>query len=320
LREAKLNLQLPDSHFRFYISDSSADKRLDVFLTEKLEGFSRSQLQKYIQNNKTSAVLVNTGNKKPNYHLKRGDIVEINIPEPEDVSLLPLKIDLDVLYEDRDLLVVNKPPGIPVHPSAGHRNDTLVNALLYYLQKSGSLSNIGGEKRPGIIHRLDKDTAGVMVIAKNNPSHLNIARQFAQRKTKKIYEAILKGRLTMCEGTIDRPIIRSARQRKKFTVGETGRPSVTGYRVIDSKNDSSWVEFKPVTGRTHQLRVHALSLGHPIVGDPIYARRSNSVPFLALVARSLAFTHPETGKLLKFTAPYPAHFRDLGISLGYNFE
>ncbi len=320
MREAKLNLQLTNSHFRFYISDSNVDKRLDVFLTQKLEGFSRSQLQKFIQNYKTSAVQVNTGNKKPNYQLKQGDIVEVNIPEPEEVSMQPLKIDLDVLYEDRDILVINKQPGIPVHPSAGHRNDTIVNALLYYLQKSGSLSNLGGEKRPGIIHRLDMDTAGVMVIAKNNPSHLNIARQFAQRKTKKIYEAILKGRLTPSEGTIDRPITRNARHRKKFTVGETGRPSVTRYRVIDSKNDSSWVEFRPVTGRTHQLRVHALSLGHPIVGDPIYARRSNSVPFLALVARSLTFHHPETGKPLKFTASYPAHFRNLGISLGYNIE
>jgi 23S rRNA pseudouridine1911/1915/1917 synthase len=320
LREVELNLQVPNSQFRFIIADSDADKRLDVFLTEKLEGFSRSQLQKIIQNNKTSAVLINTANKKPNYLLKRGDIVEVNIPEPEDVSLQPLKIDLDVLYEDQDILVINKQPGIPVHPSAGHRNDTIVNALLYYLQKNGSLSNIGGEKRPGIIHRLDKDTAGVMVIAKNNSSHLNIAKQFAQRKIKKIYETILKGRLTPPEGTIDRPIARNTRHRKKFTVAETGRQSVTGYRVIDSKNDSSWVEFRPITGRTHQLRVHALSLGHPIVGDPIYSRKSNSVPFLALVARSLSFHHPKTDKLLKFTAAYPAHFRDLGISLGYKLE
>jgi len=159
-----------------------------------------------------------------------------------------------------------------------------------------------------------------MVIAKNNPSHLNIARQFAQRKIKKIYEAILKGRLVPSEGTIDRPITRSVRHRKKFTVAETGKQAVTRYRVIDSNNDSSWVEFMPATGRTHQLRVHALSLGHPIIGDPIYARKSNSAPFLALVARSLAFNHPKTGKLLKFEAPYPAHFRDLGLSLGYKIE
>jgi 23S rRNA pseudouridine1911/1915/1917 synthase len=287
---------------------------------EKLRGFSRSQLQRLIQNNKVSAVLVNKENKKPNYQLKSGDIVEVKIPEPEDVSLQPLECELDILFEDNDILVINKHPGIPVHPSAGHRNDTIVNALLYYLKETGSLSNIGGEKRPGIVHRLDKDTAGVMVIAKNNESHLIIAKQFAQRKIKKIYEAILKGRLTPSEGTIDRSIARSTRNRKKFTVSETGKESITKYRVIDSKNETSWVEFIPKTGRTHQLRVHAVSLGHPIMGDPLYARRTHSLPFLALVAKSLVFTHPKTGNILQFTAPYPSHFRDLGISLGYDLK
>jgi 23S rRNA pseudouridine1911/1915/1917 synthase len=263
---------------------------------------------------------VNDVKKKPNYHLKSGDTVEVNIPEPEDVPLNPLEIEIDVLFEDNDILVLNKQPGIPVHPSAGHRNDTLVNALLYYLKETGALSNIGGEKRPGIVHRLDKDTAGVMIIAKNNESHLAVAKQFAQRKIIKKYEAILKGSLTPSEGAIELSIARSRKNRKKFEVSEAGKASLTNYRVIDSKSNTSWVEFMPKTGRTHQLRVHAASLGHPIIGDPLYARRSNQVPFLALVARSISFSHPKTGKSLQFTAPYPDHFRDLGSSLGYDLR
>lgn len=319
-REAKLTGRKSEAQFSFHIYDSSANTRLDVFLADNLTGFSRSQIQKYLHEDTGSVILVNSGIKKPHYHLKPGDTVEVNIPEPEAVSLEPVSINLDILYEDQDIIVLNKQPGIPVHPSCGHENDTVVNALLFHLGQKGLLSNIGGEKRPGIVHRLDKDTAGVMVVAKNNPSHTHISRQFARREIEKIYEAIVKGTVTPVSGIIDKPIIRSTKNRKKFTTGPAGRESLTLYRVIDSRNETSWVEFRPKTGRTHQLRVHAVSIGHPIIGDPLYARRSCPVQYTALFAKSLVFKHPKTGLKMKFRAPYPVHFIELANALEYTIK
>lgn len=319
-RGAKLTGRKGEAQFSFHISDSSANTRLDVYLADNLTGFSRSQIQKYLHENTGSVILVNSGTKKPHYHLKPGDTVEVNIPEPEAVSLEPVSINLDILYEDQDIIVLNKQPGIPVHPSCGHENDTVVNALLFHLGQKGLLSNIGGEKRPGIVHRLDKDTAGVMVIAKNNLSHTYISRQFARREIEKTYEAIVKGTVIPASGIIDKPIIRSTKNRKKFTVGPAGRESLTRYKVIDSRNETSWVEFRPKTGRTHQLRVHAVSIGHPIIGDPLYARRSYPVQYIALFARSILFKHPKTGLEIKFSAPYPVHFVELANTLGYTIK
>lgn len=227
---------------------------------------------------------------------------------------------LQVIHEDDDILVINKPPGIPTHPSYGHDNDTVVNALLYYFKESGSLSTIGGENRPGIVHRLDKDTAGVLLVAKNNASHNRISKDFAERKVEKLYEAIVKGVLIPKKGTIERPIRRSERNRKKFGTGEGGKLAVTAYEAIDSKNDTTWVRFRPKTGRTHQIRVHTASIGHPIVGDALYARKSSPVEYMALVAKELEITHPSSGKRMRFTAPYPKHFLALGEILGYNME
>ena len=244
----------------------------------------------------------------------------MHIPEPEDTALRPAKITLEILYEDMDILVLNKQPGIPVHPSYGHTDDTIVNALLFYLREKGTLSTIGGEKRPGVVHRLDKDTSGILLIAKNNESHLWLSTQFAQRKVEKIYEALVKGTMRPSEGVIDRPIIRSTRNRKKFTVGETGKEAVTRFRVIESKNETSWLRLMPQTGRTHQVRVHCASLGHPILGDPIYSRKSSLVKYIALVAKALTFIHPSTKALLTFTASYPQHFSELAYMLGYRLE
>jgi len=304
----------------FHISEKDTHKRLDIFLTEKLAVLSRSLIQKYIQDEKTPCVLVNTARKKANYHLQKGDTVTVQIPEPKDSSLEPADISLNILYEDSDILVLNKQPGIPVHPSPGHTNDTIVNALIHYLGKTGSLSTIGGEKRPGIVHRLDKDTSGILLIAKNNRAHSNIAQQFSMRKTEKTYEAIVKGMVIPEQGIIDKPISRSTRNRKKFTTVETGRESITSYKVIDAKNETSWVQFIPKTGRTHQIRVHAASIGHPVIGDILYARKSHQAEYIALFAKEIKFTHLRTGLPMTFSAPYPKHFIELVKMLGYSLN
>lgn len=304
----------------FHISEKDTHKRLDIFLTEKLVVLSRSLIQKYIQDEKTPCVLVNTARKKSNYRLQKGDTVTVQIPEPKDSSLEPADISLNILYEDSDILVLNKQPGIPVHPSHGHTNDTIVNALIHYLGKTGSLSTIGGEKRPGIVHRLDKDTSGILLIAKNNRAHSNIAQQFSMRKTEKAYEAIVKGIVIPEQGIIDKPISRSTRNRKKFTTVETGRESITSYKVIDAKNETSWVQFIPKTGRTHQIRVHAASIGHPVIGDILYARKSHQAEYIALFAKEIKFTHPRTGLPMTFSASYPKHFIELAKMLGYSLN
>jgi 23S rRNA pseudouridine1911/1915/1917 synthase len=315
-REGKLNSR-KCKHI-FSISPSQQDERLDVFLAGRLSGCSRSLIQKHCN---SGSVLVNhKEQKKPHYRLKTGDIVEYNAPEATDTSLLPANIKLEILHEDDDIIVLNKQPGIPVHPSHGHNNDTIVNALLYYMGAKGSLSTIGGEKRPGIVHRLDKDTSGILLIAKNNLSHDHLTRQFAERKTYKVYVAIVKGIVSSSEGVIDKPLMRSPRNRKKFTIGDEGRDALTHYSVIDSETGTSLVRFVPKTGRTHQIRVHAASIGHPILGDPLYARKSRSLPYLMLVAKELGFTHPRTEKNLHFTAPYPSHFLRLAQQLGYDLK
>jgi 23S rRNA pseudouridine1911/1915/1917 synthase len=249
--------------------------------------------------------------------VKTGDSVEIVIPEPEPSSLLPMDLILDVVYEDKDMLVINKPAGVPTHPSLGHENDTIVNALLHYFGSRETLSSVGGERRPGIVHRLDKDTSGLLVIAKNNSAHTRISQEFARKNVEKVYEAIVKGEVLPKKGTIERPIRRSERNRKKFRTGENGKKAKTAYEVIDSKNDTSWVRFMPATGRTHQIRVHAASIGHPIVGDALYARKPSPVEFMALVAKQIEFTHPQSGRRMRFTAPYPPHFVSLCEILGY---
>ena len=190
-------------------------KRLDLFLTKNLShvGLSRSLIQKYIEEDK-ELILVNSQKKKAHYHIKKGDIIEVQIPEPRETDLIPLDISLDILYEDEDILVINKPPGVPTHPSAGHESDTLVNALLHYFGNTHNLSNIGGELRPGIVHRLDKDTAGVLLVAKNNLSHTRISKEFAKKEVEKIYEAIVKGVIIPKEGVIEQSIRRSERNRK----------------------------------------------------------------------------------------------------------
>jgi 23S rRNA pseudouridine1911/1915/1917 synthase len=316
--EEKLKAPRVHNKFSFTITRKDEGKRLDLFLTKNLsqEGLSRSVIQKYIEED-DELILVNSQKKKAHYRIKKGDLIDVQIPEPRETGLMPVDIPFDILHEDEDILVINKPPGIPAHPSAGHENDTLVNALLHYFGNTEKLSNIGGELRPGIVHRLDKDTAGVLLIAKNNASHTQISDAFAKKEVEKTYEAIVKGVIIPKEGTIERPIRRSERNRKKFRTGENGKSALTQYSVIDSKSETTWVQFLPKTGRTHQLRVHAASIGHPIIGDPLYARKSHPVEFMALFAKELEIIHPSTKMRIKFKAPYPKHFIELAKILGY---
>jgi len=252
--------------------------------------------------------------------LKPGDVIQITIPPPKETHLIATDIHIDILYEDESMLVINKQPGIPVHPSPGHESDTIVNALLHYFGKSGTLSSIGGELRPGIVHRLDKDTSGVLIVAKNNAAHEKISLKFTERRVSKTYEAFVKGVVQPTIGVIDGPIARSVRHRKKFAVSEHGREAVTHYRVIDSRHETSWVRLNPKTGRTHQIRVHLSHIGHPIIGDPIYSRKAHQSEYLALFAKELTIVHPDTGKEVTFNAPYPTHFIELAKRYGYNMK
>jgi len=307
-----------DEHFIFQVTTSEGKKRLDIFLSSHLKELSRSLIKKYINDKTQNIVLVNSHKKKANYILKERDLVEVNIPEIIESPLKPLNLNLDIIYEDDDLIAINKPPGITVHPSSGHENDTIVNALIYYLGSSGSLSNIGGIKRPGIVHRLDKDTSGIMIIAKNDFTHNIISKEFSTRKIEKTYEAIVKGIVTPLEGVIEKPIARSIINRKKFTVSETGREAITYYKTIDSKDETTWIMFMPKTGRTHQIRVHSSSIGYPIIGDKLYSRKSYKSEYIALVARRLKIIHPRTKRSMVFEAPYPEHFIKLACDLGYD--
>jgi 23S rRNA pseudouridine1911/1915/1917 synthase len=306
--------------FQFTVTEKEKSERLDTYLSKMLHGYSRSLIQKYIQDHERFPVVVNDLPRKPHYRIQTGDRISVSIPEPVESTIEPAPIPLDILYEDNAILVINKQPGVPVHPSAGHTADTIVNALIHYLGEKGSLSSIGGELRPGIVHRLDKDTSGVLIIAKTDAAHRHLARQFAQRKTMKIYEAIVKGPVFPKEGVINTPIERSRKNRKKFTTTEKGRDSVTLYRVIDAKYDTSWVEFIPKTGRTHQIRVHALHIGHPIIGDTLYARKAYQSEYIALFAKKITIEHPSKGHPMSFTAPYPDHFTRLARNLGYTIN
>ncbi len=265
-------------------------------------------------------VLLNGERCKAHRRLHAGDLVQVTVPPPRETGLRPADIPLRILYQDEDLLVINKQAGLPVHPSPGHDHDTLVNALLHHFGEQGALSDIGGELRPGIVHRLDKDTAGVMVVARSNRAHRKLSEDFARRRVRKVYEAIVKGEMTGDRGTVDLPLARSSRNRKKFAVATGGRQAITEFLVEDRRCGTTWVRLFPRTGRTHQLRVHLAHLGHPILGDPVYAGKSAPVEYLALFAREIQFSHPVTGQLLTFTAPYPPHFLDLAGRLGYRIE
>lgn len=251
-----------------------------------------------------------TGPVKPNYKLSAGDVVEMEVPETEETHVEPEPIPLDIVYEDGNVVVVNKPRGMVVHPAPGHRSGTLVNALLHHCR---DLSGIGGERRPGIVHRIDKDTSGLIMAAKNDRAHQSLSRQLKDHSVERIYRAVVHGVPVHDSGTIDAPIGRHPTDRKKFTVTDkNGKPAVTHFAVLERFREAALLELKLETGRTHQIRVHMQFIGHPLVGDPVYSRNRRALlEGQALHAAVLGFRHPETGEKLRFEAPLPEDIEHL---------
>jgi 23S rRNA pseudouridine1911/1915/1917 synthase len=272
------------------------DKRLDTVLAAKFKDCSRQYFQKLIE---TGHISVNSKTVKASNKLKAGDKVEIRFPRPKEMELKPLNLKLDVIYEDKNILVINKPAGMVVHPGTGqsHSEDSLVNAILGHCK--GSLSGIGGVMRPGIVHRLDKDTSGLLVVAKNDKAHHDLARQFKEHTIEKTYYALVIGHLTPEKGSIEAPIGRDPRDRKRMAVvsENKGKMAITRYKVIKYLDGYSYLEVNLITGRTHQIRVHFASIGHPLVGDPIYGRTGVNKKFIQDYDFSRLFLHAGVLKL-----------------------
>ncbi|WP_105956023.1 RluA family pseudouridine synthase [Apilactobacillus quenuiae] len=283
---------------------TSKDKRLDKSISNHFYDISRSRAKNLIEE---KMVKVNHDFKKPKYDLKQGDNVVINIPEPKTLDLEPENIPLDIVYEDNDVLVVNKPQGMVVHPSPGHPNHTLVNALLFHTP----LSNINGTFRPGIVHRIDKDTSGLLMIAKNNDAHKSLSKQLKDKSNVREYIALVHGNIKEDKGKIDAPIGRSKKDRKKQAIIDDGKNAVTHFKVLERLGEYTLVSCVLETGRTHQIRVHMKYIGHPLVGDPLYGpRKTIKGNGQFLHAAKLGFNHPKTGKLMIFDAPLPEIFKE----------
>jgi 23S rRNA pseudouridine1911/1915/1917 synthase len=295
----------------FIITDGEKPKRLDVFLANRERDLSRSAIQRLIEKGR---VQLNGEPAKASQKIKPGDRITFDVPKAEPLELNGEPIPLDILHEDDALLVLNKPAGLVVHPAPGHWTGTLVNALLYHFETSGgTASTIGGKERPGLVHRLDKETSGVMVIAKTDQTHRSLAAQFKQHTITRVYEALVWGVPKKGHGLIELAIGRDTKERKKFSARTARpRPSITEYKVIERFGKiASRVDLLPKTGRTHQLRVHMTALGHPLLGDPTYGgRKVNAlealdIPRVMLHAKTLGFCHPVTGQPMAFTSTLP---------------
>lgn len=285
------------------------DQRIDRYLTEMLPEQSRSFFQKLIRD---GFVMVNHIIVKVNYRLKTGDVLEIDIPDAVPTEIVPENIPLDILYEDEDLLIVNKPKGMVVHPAVGHFTGTLVNAIMYHCQ--GNLSGINGEIRPGIVHRIDKDTTGSLIICKNDEAHRNIAEQIKEHSVTRRYVGVVAGTFSEESGTVEGAIGRHPNDRKRMTINEkNGKPAVTHYRVLQTLKGASFMEFELETGRTHQIRVHMASISHPLLGDTVYGNSKNPYKLQgqALHARTIGFIHPTTGEYIEVSAPIPEYMTEL---------
>ena len=282
--------------------------RLDSYIARKYKDLSRTMIQKLIENGE---ILVNGQKKKMSYKVNINDEISINIPEPEKTDLKPQDIPLDIVYEDNDIIVVNKPKGMVVHPANGNPDGTLVNAIMAI--SKNSLSGIGGKIRPGIVHRLDKDTSGIIIVAKNDKAHINLSKQIKDREVKKIYIALVKGSVNENEATIDMPIGRSTKDRKKMAVRKDGKQAITHFKVLKRYLNYTLLEVKIDTGRTHQIRVHMAEIGHPVVGDIVYSKGKNEFGVVGqmLHAKSLDFTHPTTGKKMHLEAELPQYFKEV---------
>lgn len=301
----------------FEINSSNSGKRIDKFLSEQLADCTRSYIGKVASG---GALKVNGEICKPSYKLKEGDTVSVEIPAPSEPDILPENIPLNIVYEDSELLVVNKPQGMVVHPAPGNYSGTLVNALMYHCR--GSLSGIGGVARPGIVHRIDKNTSGLLMVAKTNAAHLSLAKQIKEHSFSRRYKTIVHGGFKEQEGTVDAPIGRNRKNREKMCVtNENSKNAVTHYRVLGRSACGmySYVECILETGRTHQIRVHMAHIGHPVVGDDVYGVKKEKFRLdgQLLHAYLLGFKHPKSGEYMEFTAPLPAYFEKVLSSLDF---
>ncbi|HPA13971.1 MAG TPA: RluA family pseudouridine synthase [Desulfobacterales bacterium] len=307
--------------FRLFADESNSGQRLDTFIASHIVNCSRSRAASLIRN---GIIDVDGGKKKPGYRIKTGDKISGYIPAPESIQYEPEAIPIDLLYVDNDLIVINKQPGLVVHPAAGHYNGTLVNALLYHFPE---LQGIGGKVRPGIVHRLDKDTSGTMVVAKNDLSHNFLSLQFKSRKVKKEYLALVHGEISDDSGEISLPIGRHPMDRKKMsTISRRSRQAFTFWQVQERFFYITLLKLNLMTGRTHQIRVHCSAINHPILGDPVYSSRkkerdivlklgcsesASSISRQMLHAWRISFTHPVTGKIMSFESPIPPDMQGL---------
>lgn len=311
--------EIAELSYTLDVPDAAAGTRLDKFLAEVLPDFSRTQIQRFIDEGQVELA---RGRATSRYRVRSGERIHLVVPPPKPARLLPEDIPLNILFEDDALVVVNKPPGMVMHPAPGHDHGTLVNALLHHCQ---SLSGIGGEERPGIVHRLDKDTSGLLLVAKHDRSHRHLSEQLRHRTLRRRYLALVQGRLPAEQGTIEAAIGRHPQQRQKMAVVESnGRAARTHYQVLETWGALSVLQLSLETGRTHQIRVHLAHLGRPVIGDPVYGNSAvrlprhpaverwlRAFPRQALHACELRFEHPESGETMTFAAPLPDDLTEL---------
>ncbi len=292
--------------FECIVTDEYDGLRIDKLISELIDSLSRSYVKKLIDDKK---VFCNGKNVKASYTVSENDQIKMEIPPAEVPEILPQDIPLDILYEDDDVIVVNKPKGMVVHPAPGHYSGTLVNALMYHCKDS--LSGINGEIRPGIVHRIDMNTTGSLLVCKNDKAHNDIAAQIKVHSVNRIYKGIVVGNFKEEEGTINARIGRNPKDRKKMAVVSDGREAITHFKVLEQYKGFSYVQFKLETGRTHQIRVHMAHIGHPLLGDDVYGKPIKNLQGQTLHAQTLGFIQPTSGEYVEVNAPLPAYFEDL---------
>lgn len=292
------------------VNENDKGKRLDIYIAENFNELSRTMIKKLIESNN---ILVNDKSEKVSYKVQANDNISIDVPEAKETKLKAQEIPLDIIYEDSDIIVVNKPKGMVVHPANGNPDGTLVNAIMAICK--GTLSGIGGELRPGIVHRLDKDTSGVLIVAKNDIAHVKMSEQIKKHEVEKTYIALVKGIVKENQATINMPIGRSTKDRKKMAVNKKGKEAITHFKVIERfpKYNCTLLEIKIETGRTHQIRVHLSEIGYPVIGDEVYSNGKNqwNIKGQCLHAKSLKFKHPVTKKEMFIEAELPKYFKDI---------
>ena len=295
---------------RFIVDKENINKRIDAYLAIKSKDLSRVAIQRLISEEK---ILVNNKKTKSSYKVQEGDIINLEEEKPKEVDLKAQDIPIEIIYEDNDIIVVNKPKGMVVHPANGNPDGTLVNAIMAICKDS--LSGIGGELRPGIVHRLDKDTSGILIVAKNDKAHIVLSDQIKNHEVQKTYIALVRGIVKENEATINMPIGRSNKDRKKMDVVKTGKDAITHFKVLEryEKHNCTLLEVKIETGRTHQIRVHLSHIGYPVIGDEVYSSGKNewNIKGQALHAKSLEFKHPITKKAMFLEAKLPKYFEDV---------